>query len=129
MVETKITQLTDNKIRNPILFINFIFNRFLCTKVEKIACNALFIIFVIRPESASQIPDTMHIKRIFYIGLSLIFFGLGFTNTSCKSRKALCDANSQYNVKKHKKNKSSYSTRYGYKSKPVRKSYVIRNGR
>jgi hypothetical protein len=28
-----------------------------------------------------------------------------------------------------KKNKSNYGTRYGYKAKPVRKDYVIRNGR
>lgn len=69
----------------------------------------------------------MNLKRIISISLSLVFFTLVFTTASCKSRKSICDANGQYNVKKHKKNKSGYGTRYDYKSKPVRKSYVIRN--
>jgi hypothetical protein len=71
----------------------------------------------------------MSIKRIISIGLSLIVFGLAFTNASCKSRKSACDANGQYRTKKMKKNKSSYGKRYDYKSQPVKKSYVIRNSR
>jgi hypothetical protein len=71
----------------------------------------------------------MNVKRFFYIGLSLIMFAVGLGNTSCKSRKAGCQANGTYKTKKMKKNKSSYGTRYGYKSKPVRKPYVIRNSR
>jgi hypothetical protein len=71
----------------------------------------------------------MNIKRIISIGLSLIIFCLAFTSSSCKSRKAGCDANGQYKTKKMKKNRSSYGTRYDYKNKPVKKSYVIRNSR
>jgi hypothetical protein len=69
----------------------------------------------------------MSIKRIVAVGLSLIMFLLVFTNSSCKSRKAGCEANGTYKTKKMKKNKSGYGTRYGYKFKPVRKSYVIKN--
>ncbi|MEI6434570.1 MAG: hypothetical protein WCP32_06985 [Bacteroidota bacterium] len=69
----------------------------------------------------------MNIKRHIAIGLSLLFLFLGGVNTSCKSRKAMCDANSKYNAKKLKKNKSNYGSRYSFKSKPVRKAYVIRN--
>lgn len=71
----------------------------------------------------------MSIKRIISIGLSLIMFCLVFTSYSCKSRKAGCDANGQNKVKKMKKNKSGYGTRYDYKAKPIRKHYVIRNSR
>jgi hypothetical protein len=71
----------------------------------------------------------MNIKRTISIGLSLIIFCLAFASSSCKSRKAVCDANSQYKTKKMKKNKSGYGTRYGYKAKPVGKSYVIRNSK
>ncbi len=69
----------------------------------------------------------MFAKRLIYIGLSLMIGLLAFSNTSCKSRKAGCEANGTYQSKKHKKNKSAYGTRYSYKSKPVRKAYVIRN--
>jgi hypothetical protein len=69
----------------------------------------------------------MNIKRIIAIGLSLIMFLLVFTNSSCKSRKAGCEANGTYKTKKMKKNKSGYGTRYSYKPKAVRKSYVIKN--
>jgi hypothetical protein len=71
----------------------------------------------------------MSIPRGFTILLSLfiIFMGLGLG--SCNSRKAVCDSNKQYQPSKMKKNKSNYGVRYGYKSKSVRKDYVIRNGR
>jgi hypothetical protein len=69
----------------------------------------------------------MSIKRIVSIGLSLIMFLFVFSNSSCKSRKAGCEANGTYKNKKMKKNKSSYGSRYSYKPKPVRKSYVIKN--
>jgi hypothetical protein len=71
----------------------------------------------------------MNIKRIISTGLALIMLCLMFSGSSCKSRKAGCDANGQYKTKKMKKNKSGYGTKYGYKTKPVRKSYVIRNSR
>jgi hypothetical protein len=69
----------------------------------------------------------MNIKRIVSIGLSLIMLCMVTAGTSCKSRKAGCEANGQYKTKKMKKNKSSYGTKYSYKAKPVRKPYVIRN--
>ena len=69
----------------------------------------------------------MSIKRILSLGLSLTMFFFLFSGSSCKSRKAGCDANGQYKTKKMKKNKSGYGSRYGYKAKPVRKPYVIKN--
>ncbi|HTX87642.1 MAG TPA: hypothetical protein VMC08_01545 [Bacteroidales bacterium] len=45
---------------------------------------------------------------------------------SCKSEKAECYASSFYK-KKHKKNHSNYAKKYGYKNRPVRKDYVIKN--
>lgn len=69
----------------------------------------------------------MFAKRLIYIGLSLLIGMLALTSTSCKSRKAGCEANGTYQSKKHKKNKSGYGTRYSYKTKAVRKAYVIRN--
>ncbi|MDP1623809.1 MAG: hypothetical protein Q8M08_15895 [Bacteroidales bacterium] len=71
----------------------------------------------------------MSVKRITSIGLCLILFCLVITSSSCKSRKASCYSNSQYKTKNMKKNKSSYGTRYGYKTKAVRKAYIIRNKR
>ena len=54
-------------------------------------------------------------------------FVLVFAGTSCKSRTAICDSNRQNKTMKMKKNKSSYGTKYSFKSRPVRKAYVIRN--
>ncbi|MFZ4523299.1 MAG: hypothetical protein ACOYNC_16440 [Bacteroidales bacterium] len=71
----------------------------------------------------------MNIKRIISIGLSLVMLCMVVPGTSCKSRKAACEANGTYKTKKHKKNKSGYGSRYGGKSKPVRKAYVIKNSR
>jgi hypothetical protein len=84
-----------------------------------------FITFVRDGLKANQ--KIMSIKTVTSIILSLLFFGLGTINTSCKSRKAVCDANSQYKSQKIKKNRSNYNVKYGFKAKPVRKSYVIRN--
>jgi len=50
-----------------------------------------------------------------------------FAGSSCKSRKAGCEANGTYRSKKIKKNKSSYAKRYDYKTRSVRKTYVIKN--
>jgi len=67
------------------------------------------------------------IKRVITIGLSAIILCIGFTESSCKSRKAGCDANGQFKTRKMKKNRSNYGVKYDYKSRPVRKNYVIRN--
>ncbi len=69
----------------------------------------------------------MNIKRIISIGLSLVMLFLVIPGSSCKSRKAGCEANGPYKSKKIKKNKNKYGTWYGPKSKPTRKTYVIRN--
>ena len=70
----------------------------------------------------------MSMKRIVSVGLSLvIIFCLVFSSVSCKSRKSACVSNGPYKTKKMKKNKSGYGTRYSYKVKPVKKSYVIKN--
>lgn len=71
----------------------------------------------------------MNLKRIISIALTLIMLCAVVMGTSCKSRKASCYDNGQYKAKKLKKNKSGYGTRYSYKAKPVKKSYVIRNSR
>ncbi len=69
----------------------------------------------------------MSIKRMVSIGLTLIMFCLLFAGSSCKSRKAGCEANGQFKSKKMKKNKSNYGTKYDYKTRPVKKNYMIRN--
>jgi hypothetical protein len=71
----------------------------------------------------------MGIKRAVSVILSLVIFTMAFTGTSCKSRKSVCDSNHQSKAMKMKKNKSQYNVKYGYKSRPVRKAYVIRNGK
>ncbi len=68
-------------------------------------------------------------KRVISIGLLLAMFIMVCINTSCKSRKGVCDANRQSKTMKMKKNRSNYGVRYSFKSKPVGKSYVIRNRR
>jgi hypothetical protein len=71
----------------------------------------------------------MSAKRAISIVISLVFSLLVITGTSCKSRKSVCDSNKQSKTMKMKKNKSSYNVKYDFKSKPVKKAYVIRNGR
>ncbi len=71
----------------------------------------------------------MNRKRMISPGLCLVIFLMFSTLVSCKSRKALCEANRPDKVLKMKKNKSSYNTKFSFKTRPVRKAYVIRNGR
>lgn len=71
----------------------------------------------------------MHTKRVISIGLVLCFFMLTVATTSCKSRKGVCVSNGQSKSVKMKKNRSNYGKIYDFKSKPVGKSYVIRNRR
>jgi hypothetical protein len=69
-------------------------------------------------------------KRIISVALSLIvFITVIAISTSCKSRKSACVTNGPYKTQKMKKNKNKYGSRYGYKAKPVRKTYVIKNKR
>ncbi len=71
----------------------------------------------------------MKIKRLIFYLLPIVFFTITPFLSSCKSRKSICDANRVYQPKKLKKNKSNYGSKYNYKGKPVRKDYVLRNGR
>ena len=65
-------------------------------------------------------------KSIF---ISLIFL-ISMTGNSCSShlREAVCKGNNTYRVHSHKKNKSNYNQKYSYKSRSVKKDYVIKNG-
>jgi hypothetical protein len=69
----------------------------------------------------------MIIRRIINLGLILLIILLAFSNVSCRSRKVECHSNGQYKSQKLKKNKSKYNALYGQKSRPVKKSYVIKN--
>jgi len=71
----------------------------------------------------------MNIKKIIPVLLMLAVISIAGTFTSCKSEKATCEVNKQSKLKKMKKNRSNYGVRYEYKSKAVRKNYVIRNSR
>lgn len=71
----------------------------------------------------------MSSKRTITVILSLFILSLLFTATSCRSKRSTCEANRPSKANKIKKNKSGYNTKYSYKSKPVRKTYVIRNKR
>lgn len=65
--------------------------------------------------------------RFFFI--IMLNFLVGFVLVSCKSRMALCNTNNQQKMVKIKKNRNNYNYRYNFKSKPVRKDYVIKNSR
>ena len=71
----------------------------------------------------------MSLNKVLSFGAAGVLCFLLIFGTGCTSRKSVCSSNNQYSVKKHKKNKSAYNVRYEYKSKPVKKSYVIRNKR
>lgn len=71
----------------------------------------------------------MNIRQAIYIILSLFVIFAVVSFSSCKSEKATCEANRHSKVNKMKKNRSNYGAKYNYKPKPVRKDYVIRNGR
>jgi len=69
------------------------------------------------------------LQRFAYLIITIFFLIAGTGLSSCNSRKSICESNRVYQSKKIKKNKSQYNTRYSYKGKPVRKDYVLRNGR
>jgi hypothetical protein len=69
-------------------------------------------------------------KNIKKVLLLLLIVGMvPVLSYSCKSRESLCYSVSYNKKYHHKKNRSSYNKRYSYKAKPVRKDYVIKNGR
>ncbi len=120
------------------MLINFIPVKTLTHKIRKIRLYLFIYYFCVTGSGRNQIcqsranhqgikEQAMNVKRIISLGLSLVLFMLVFSNAACKSRKGLCEANGRYQTKKIKKNKSSYGKRYSYKSRPVEKSYVIRN--
>ncbi len=71
----------------------------------------------------------MNIKKIIPVLLLITAIPISGILTSCKSEKATCEVNKQSKLNKMKKNRSNYGVRYEYKSKAVRKNYVIRNSR
>ena len=71
----------------------------------------------------------MRLFRQFWIALTF-FFLLSVVLPSCssRSREAVCKGNSNYRGQHAKKNKSRYNQKYTYKTRSVRKDYVIKNG-
>jgi len=68
-------------------------------------------------------------KFILSLSIILLFFIILVFDASCKSGKAVCQSNRSYKPAKVKKNRSNYGVLYEFKSKPVKKDYVIRNVR
>jgi len=65
-------------------------------------------------------------KSSFFL---VIFIVSLFSFSSCShSRKSLCSGNIIHKSNYGKRNKNNYGKRYSYKSKSVRKDYVIKNG-
>ncbi len=77
-----------------------------------------------------MIFSAMKSKWLFRFSFIFILnFLIGSVLVSCKSRMTLCNTNNQQKMVKIKKNRNNYNLRYNFKSKPVRKDYVIRNSR
>jgi hypothetical protein len=58
----------------------------------------------------------------------ILLFSLAITSCSSHLRESACKGNNTYRGYKPKKNKSRYNQIYGYKSRSVKKDYVIKNG-
>jgi hypothetical protein len=71
----------------------------------------------------------MKLTRLKWFFLSLIFLvSTVLFSCSKKSREGLCKGNNTYRGYVPKKNKSRYNQKYSYKTRSVRKDYVIKNG-
>jgi len=71
----------------------------------------------------------MKLYRQWWIVLTLIFLlSTAFSSCSNRSREAVCKGNSPSKGYSLRKNKSRYNQKYSYKTKSVRKDYVIKNG-
>lgn len=71
----------------------------------------------------------MFTKRAGCILLIIFTTVSAFLFQSCRSEKATCEVNRNKKTNYKKKNRNNYGKVYNYKAKPVRKDYVIRNGR
>jgi len=71
----------------------------------------------------------MKLYRKDWLTVTVSFLFLVFCfSCSSHSREAICKGNNTYRSHHSKKNKSRYNQRYVYKSKSVKKDYVIKNG-
>jgi hypothetical protein len=69
---------------------------------------------------------TRSIRYFLLVLLIGIVFVLG--NAACsKADRSMCDRDRTFKKNSNLRNKYNYSSRYGSKSKPVKKDYVIRN--
>ncbi len=72
----------------------------------------------------------MTLRRFYSFFIIAVLSGAFLiAGSACKSRKSICESNKTYSTKKVKKNKSNYGVKYGFKAKPVKKNYVIKNRR
>lgn len=70
-------------------------------------------------------------RSIRYL-LATLLIGIVFVlgNSACsKADRSMCQRDKTYKRSSSQRNHYNYSTRYGVKSKPVKKDYVIRNKR
>ena len=71
----------------------------------------------------------MGLFRKLCITLTFLFLiSIVLPSCSNRSREAVCKGNSNYRSQHPKKNKSGYNQKYSYKTRSVRKDYVIKNG-
>jgi hypothetical protein len=71
----------------------------------------------------------MKLFRLRWIVFALVFLvSVVVSSCSSHSREAICKGNSPNRGYNPKKNKSRYNQKYSYKSRSVRKDYVIKNG-
>jgi uncharacterized lipoprotein len=69
---------------------------------------------------------TRSLKFLLTALLAGVFVVLG--NSACsKADRSMCERDKTYKQTKHQRNRYNYSTRYGYKTKPAKKDYEIRN--
>jgi hypothetical protein len=82
-----------------------------------------FDIFTIRKQLIQVMPKGKSFLLLLLFVSSLVLC------SACSSRKSLCTGNVTHKTTSYnKRNKNNYGKRYSYKSKSVRKDYVIKNG-
>lgn len=93
------------------------------TNVEKIRGISFIYYFC----QNCNFPKIMRTRRILTAGLTAALVISMLALGSCKAGKVECHAYGEYKNKKKIKNKSSYGKTYGYKAKPAKKTYIIKN--
>ncbi len=71
---------------------------------------------------------TFSTRHVLYLFLTGLFLLLGAASCS-SSDKMMCERDRTYKTGHSSRNHYNYSNRYGSKSKPAKKDYVIRNKR